>query len=373
MDAQALRLVEKIYLAATDPKAWSLFLDDLGAACEANTSLLLQDERAHLPLLLVTSRFEEAWEKTYREHYWSVNPWTINLHRAPRGVPCTDRTLFDRRDLAQSEFYNDWLKPQGTCGGVTVCFHEEDGRVLNLGLHCRSDDAIDEALSLVQVLAPHLARAAQIHRQLGAATSGCDLAEATLNRLPTGVLLLGETGTVRFANRAAERIVRSGSALQIDAGHRLRAAHADDNRALTTLVANVTRRPLIADRSGGALAVRCSKSGRHYAVLVAPLAANDPVFLWAATPMAVVFVTDPWASERLPAEELAPMFGMTVAEARTAIAISTGRTVNQITDDFGVSVNTIRTQLKIALATLGLHRQVDLARLISRIASLRDE
>lgn len=372
-EARALRLIEKIYLAATDPTAWPQFLNDLGAICEANTSLLLQDERAHLPLLLVTGRFDAAWVKTYREHYWSVNPWTVNLHRSPRGIACTDQALFDRRDLVRSEFYNDWLKPQGNCGGVTVCFHEEDGRILNLGLHSPSDDVIDNSLSLVQALAPHLARAAQIHRQLGAEASERSLAEVALNRLSTGIFLLGETGMVKFANRAAERIVRSANALKIDAGRRLRAAHTDDNRALTALVAGVTRRSLLAERSGGTLVVRCSASGRRYAVLVAPLAADDPAFLWATAPGAVVFVTDPWASERLPAEELGPMLGMTAAEARTAIAISAGRTVNQAAEDFGVSVNTIRSQLKIALATLGLHRQVDLARLISRIASLRGE
>jgi DNA-binding CsgD family transcriptional regulator len=55
------------------------------------------------------------------------------------------------------------------------------------------------------------------------------------------------------------------------------------------------------------------------------------------------------------------LFEMTPAEARVAHAVAQCRTVGAIADSFGLSPETVRSQLKSALAKTGVARKLDLA------------
>ena len=58
------------------------------------------------------------------------------------------------------------------------------------------------------------------------------------------------------------------------------------------------------------------------------------------------------------------LFGLSPAEARVACGIAARRTIGAIAGDFGVSRETVRSQLKTVLAKTGARRQLDLALLL---------
>ncbi len=58
--------------------------------------------------------------------------------------------------------------------------------------------------------------------------------------------------------------------------------------------------------------------------------------------------------------------GLTPAEQEIALAYATGGSIKSIALARGRSVETIRTHLKTAMSKLGLHRQVELALLVTR-------
>lgn len=63
-------------------------------------------------------------------------------------------------------------------------------------------------------------------------------------------------------------------------------------------------------------------------------------------------------------------FGLTPAEARLAALLREGLSLNDAADELGVSVNTIRNQLRAIFDKMGLRRQTDLVRALSQLSAL---
>jgi DNA-binding CsgD family transcriptional regulator len=75
-----------------------------------------------------------------------------------------------------------------------------------------------------------------------------------------------------------------------------------------------------------------------------------------------ILVVTPVASKDIPsAAVLQGLFHMTPAEARVAHAVAQCQTIGAIADSFGLSQETVRSQLKSALAKTGVARKLDLA------------
>ena len=79
-------------------------------------------------------------------------------------------------------------------------------------------------------------------------------------------------------------------------------------------------------------------------------------------------IVDPEAQLVPQAPVLRQVFGFTGAEASVAILLSSGRDVDEIARMRGVSLGTLRNQLKTILAKAGAHRQAELVAVLLRYA-----
>lgn len=85
-----------------------------------------------------------------------------------------------------------------------------------------------------------------------------------------------------------------------------------------------------------------------------------------------IFVLTPVSAPMAPDLTLIQaLFDLTPAEARVARGVAAGQTINQLAQCFGVSRETIRSQLKGILAKTGAHRQADLVSQIGGIGTHR--
>nr|WP_283815780.1 helix-turn-helix transcriptional regulator [Bradyrhizobium lablabi] len=64
-------------------------------------------------------------------------------------------------------------------------------------------------------------------------------------------------------------------------------------------------------------------------------------------------------------------FGLTQAEARVALASSSGKTMFETAQLLGLSPNTIKTHLRRVFAKTATGRQAELARLMASIGTMR--
>jgi len=65
------------------------------------------------------------------------------------------------------------------------------------------------------------------------------------------------------------------------------------------------------------------------------------------------------------------LFDLTPTEARVARSLASGKTVEDIASDGGVSLNTVRTHVRGVLAKTGCSRQVEVVALLTGIAASR--
>ena len=79
-------------------------------------------------------------------------------------------------------------------------------------------------------------------------------------------------------------------------------------------------------------------------IIVTPLAGADRL---SEQPGSVgLYLSDPDSALNLPATALQSLYNMTPKEANVAIALSNGLSPSQISEQHGVSIDTVRSQLK---------------------------
>jgi DNA-binding CsgD family transcriptional regulator len=110
---------------------------------------------------------------------------------------------------------------------------------------------------------------------------------------------------------------------------------------------------------------------RSYAILVSPLSqkGNGPVDHAAVA----VLITDPERNVPAASEErLAQQFGLTPAEARVAVALLAGKTVETAAGELGIATTTLRTHVRSLLQKTGTGRQAELLGVLLSGPSLFD-
>jgi DNA-binding CsgD family transcriptional regulator len=178
-------------------------------------------------------------------------------------------------------------------------------------------------------------------------------------------------GKVLAANRAAQDMPQAGDGLVERNGvlqARQRDAAARLARSLSDAVAAPSKRPW----TGGCLRIPRQLSRKPaYMVTVAPLSEAVDLASMGGDRAALIVVSDPdrEAGSGL-GQALQQAFGLTPAEARTASLVGSGLAPQDVADQLGITVGTIRSELKTIFAKVGISRQSELATVVARIALL---
>jgi DNA-binding CsgD family transcriptional regulator len=193
-----------------------------------------------------------------------------------------------------------------------------------------------------------------------------EFAEACLEILPTPVMLVDESLRLMFANAAARTLLVAGIGMRVSS-ERVQLADPDAQRLLASLVMSLTRPGEPTPKQRIVLARRAvSASPLRLAVLRMPVHDADPD--GGGTCMARLFVDDPDRRPQPLFETLRELHGVTAAEARLALALYEGDTIDEAARKFGVSTLTVRTQLKSLFSRMGVHSQSQLVRELGVLA-----
>jgi DNA-binding CsgD family transcriptional regulator len=358
-------LIFKLYEAAGNPAAWQPFLDAFVETYPGGKGgFVLHDLAAQEGVLELGSGWTEEDLTAYHGHFSNVNPWLANIHKATLGVAYNAELLCARRDLQRTEFHADWLRPVKVGAGNGVVLQQDASRfmVLTTLYPERTEERDPDVVGRLQRLAPHVLRVAQINRQLALLETRAKLAEAALGGQHAAMLLVSAQGELLQVDEAGERLLAAGDGLRL-AGKRLEAAQPAQTALLHRLIGEAAR---ALDEIGvppGGMVRLARKSGRPaFEVLVGPAPHRVPRGSFGC-PMAVLLVKDPEARPVVRSEDLRRLYGLTRKEARLMTALMTEDTIETAAERFGVSRETLRTQLKSVFLKTGTSTQVELVRL----------
>ncbi len=352
------RLIDLIYEAAVDARAWAAAIMAIGAAISAPAmSLEIIDPDGKKPPFLVAPRTDPDWRRAFLERWATSNLIRERGLVVPEGEVYQVENLISRSEFDRSPFYNEFWAPQRMNFALFANAAKGNSAVAGVGFYRSSDEGRFglEDERLLGALAPHLQRAVALNIRLGCLEMERDGAAEMLNRCEHGALLVDADAHILFANAAAEALLRDGKGLRAKDG-RLAACVPTKTSALRSMIAGGKD-----GVPGGLLTLPRADRG-SLALLILPLRAETA---WLTQrPAAIVFVKDPEASTLPSRDEIRLLFGLTPAQASLAREILHGDGVQAAAERLGISRATARTHLLEVFQKTGTSRQAELVRVI---------
>jgi DNA-binding CsgD family transcriptional regulator len=366
IEDDAHSVITGIYDAALEPSLWEPVLERLSDVLRgALITFHVQDGAGRIRLWrgvradpVTTDRFLS--DRRYTEP--SLKPMAALLAK-PSATFVLREAVQSDVDFRGSAMYNDIIRPQGLWHwGFSTVARESDFAAIFGILRRQGAGAYDDReRDLLTLLMPHFQRAAQISLRLGALDKGQEVfAFELLETLSVGVAIVTADARLLYANRIAEKVLRTGEGLRVLQGC-LRPQAIIDVRAFERAVFDAARTRLEGGMaSGGMMHLRRSDRA-SLAVLIAPLGVTG---LGTALPSVAVIFADPDVATETPWQMLAWRWGLTRAEARLLAAIAGGQDLSSYADAAEIGVGTARTHLKQIFAKTGYRRQADLVRAV---------
>jgi DNA-binding CsgD family transcriptional regulator len=372
-----LNMVEKIYEAGCEPSLWPgvlLSLQELFSAENIVMGLTDVDGNKNSLSLDRSVDFEQAFQVSYNHYYFKKNIWADRAFKrglVHKGAILDPERVISLAELKQTEIFNDWIKPQHLliCYAPVLSLGENTFGLLSLARGPRHGTLTQEERRALRVLTPHLVRAVDLHRRIGALENARALLLEAADRFFWGLVFLDTEGDVIFYNKAAGRILTQKDGMSLCKDGRIAAWRAQDTAALRRLVLEAVSLPetIVASnktsRDPGSMTLPRPSGKQNYSVTVCPVRL-DSQYGHNDRAHAVLFVDDPEKKNAPPVERLKRLYGLTAAEAEVAAALCLGKSLDQIVDEKKRSKNTIKTLLQRIFHKTGTSRQSELLSLL---------
>jgi DNA-binding CsgD family transcriptional regulator len=361
-------LVDRIYAAAGQPARWQDFVEELSAAMGGGAVILaLQLPGYAVPVRSYQIHLSVEFALYIGRSYPQGIPWLPAAYPAMRQGFAFLSDFVPEATLVRSEFYRQWMQPERLAaeGPLSHTFAiDGDTPLAELGIFQRQGcrPLTDADRRLCNQLAPHLTGAFRLYRRFGGEQHERLALAEVVNRMQLGVALFDRERRPVVTNRSADRLVALADGLTLGEDG-LHAQNPRDDAVLQSFLGDA-----IAGGCGGVyasnlMAVSRPSGKRSFPVIASSLleagegdAAEDAV--------AALVIGDPEAGHAFTPAILRDSYGLTRAEAELVKLLADGRCLADAAARRGVTINTVRSQLKQVFAKTDTNRQSQLIRLV---------
>ena len=365
--------IEKLYAAASDGSRWTEALtsvEELTGSAGAIVHIVPKMEGSPVISMLGSSgqeHFPADHVAEWTRDYAALCPRLAAATKFPDAPFVCDRMILSEHEMDRDPVYQ-WYAEHGLRYFIGSPLSENrDAQMVWSLQRSKAQGHVQQAeVEVFELIKPHVARAVTLASQLGTLRAVDRLNSAVFQALPHAVFALDAAGRVLLANPAAAAVLAASDGLYVEEG-KLCARHALEQTPLDRAVVAAATEPARA----GDLWVRVSRrnGGPPYAVFIAPLNVADEQ-LTAAQAKVLVVVHDTAARTRLKPGVLTGLYGLTEAEARLASALAAGHSLESAAALLGITLATVRSELKLVFRKLGVTRQQDLVRLLTPLSMI---
>lgn len=362
-----LDLIGLIYDAVPEASRWQRFLEAFvrATASERGTLVLSCSEPSNWNAVCWHGWTEEEM-RTYAQRYAAIDPF--GAQRIPEGEIRLSTELCSSAELEQSKAYREFYSPAGMhfgFGGVILRTDAGTSGICGQRGHNQGPYGESE-VSILRPLMPHLRRAALLHGEFASTRAQLATFAGHLDRYPHPFLLMDAECQLLYANATAREILAERDGLIIEKG---RISLRDfSQRKFQEAIAEITKGTGLPLRH---VEARRASGGAPYHLLVINVPNFGALPLGTSQPAAAVLIMNSEAVVEPDASILRELFGLTPAEARVTGRLVLGRSVEDIAHESGVSVETVRSQVRSILSKTNTGRQGELISLVLRMTPFR--
>ncbi len=337
------------YRAAGQADLWPLVMDKLSEEFggQAGSAAVIEAhdlQTGACSIVTGSAVIDPADFARYIDYYVDICPRVEASRAFAPDVIHHDDLIGDERTLDKSEYYTDFLAPQGYRYfiGANIVFDPAQKVILSVQRPPAAGRVDEHIVDAFGQLRPHLGSAFVLHQMLEGYKGRAAALEEIIEDLPRGVVLVNKNGEILSINGTAEDMIVSHDDLAVR-DRRLTALDPDIAASLDEMIANAIgmmasgmygmRRTLrLTDARGGDLLLRAIPLPRAYgeAQVAEPAVA------------AVLIEELPPRIEILPAR-LRVLYGLTPTEAELAAAFAAGATLEEMAERRHVTIATVRT------------------------------
>ncbi|HUH38965.1 MAG TPA: helix-turn-helix transcriptional regulator [Spongiibacteraceae bacterium] len=355
------QLVVALYNGPREASPWQGFLQLLCERLQARLSVItLSRPRPNDPGLTFTGgmQFDSASQLQYANDYAALDPF-VNL---PDGVAVTLEEMVPLAQLQKTAYYREHLAPVDIVQilGMDIYRGERVGIGLRVARGRGAPAFGAQERALFNLLGPHLRQLLEWLDRDKRYQAERSLYEGITSRLEMGVILLDQQRRIVHCNPVASHLLTRAEGIREHNG-RLVAVQAGDNRQLQAALEACCGGRDVTPALAEALTLSGDGASPLY-LLVKPLRATEPD----EEPRAAVYVRVPELLSPAQQGILQQLFDFTPSEARLAIALANGLSLDEIAEELFVTRNTLRSQLRSAFQKTGVNQQSALVSLVLR-------
>jgi DNA-binding CsgD family transcriptional regulator/PAS domain-containing protein len=365
---QTEKLLDLVYDAATENELWPRVLAGIADLTRSEGGIIfgisVTRQRIYFDF---NGRLDEECNRVFQQRHMN-NPWTTYMNVQPVGRLVSSDEILDLSALRMTALYDEVLRPQNIAynGMMALAAREDFRAAFNICRTERQGPFEDEDRRFLERLSRHLHRSMVLGFRLDAYRDLQNAAFYALDRLADGVIVLDRRERIVFAN-AASRAFEAEGLLQF---RPVVATYSQPHSQRLAALVKVALR----GAPGGTMSIPRPSTGQLLTILVSSVRGKDIDRLTGAgmkDSAALVFVIDPARRASVPVTQIMDAYGLTQAEARVALAASSGSTVVETAQSLGLSPNTIKTHLRRVFAKTATARQAELAGLIAAAGTVR--
>lgn len=356
-------LIQNIYEAAVLPEQWPTVLEQIGSTVGARHAVMLTRRSDAWIGWTASKPFQPVVTAYFNSDVPATSQITPRLLAADHAGFLRQTDVMTYEEWEADSFRRDLSRHFGIDHAAATAIQVPSGEVLVV--HVQRPDGQpglnDREVATLDSFRPHLARAGLLAarwrlQRLAAATEALALVG-----LPAAVL--DRDGRVLAANGLIEKMTHvrwlARNRLGLVDGH----AHGLLHRALTGLF----------EPSNESVQSFASRVGETDAAVIHVVPTSGQSRDLFDGGLAVLVITPVTAPEAPDAQVIRALFDLSPSEARVAQSLTRGQTVHQIADTYGVTQETVRSQVKAVLAKTGTTRQAEVTALLAGLPKIRTD
>lgn len=357
-----ISLIDEIYEAPFLPERWSSILQKLAHATNAEGGILSTLDGMQTLNWVATDNFVPHMQKFMDEGYQKLNIRPQRSLAKRYAGFLADVDVLTEAEIASDAIYQEIMRPAGIgwAAASVIPIPSGDLLIFEVDRKIERGPFDKDALDLLDTFRPHLARAGLMAARLHIERAGA--AAETMARLGLPTAAIDARGRVVAKN---DLLDPQGSQIGIGAQDRLLLANAASQALFEEKLKGMAHN---AENGPCSIPIPASDSEGPAVFHLVPIRRMVHDIFQSSIALAIA---TPLVTSSLPqADLLGGLFDLSPAEDRVARGLMDGLTVQQCAENFGVSYETVRGQLKNIFAKTATSRQSELLQLLANTSAL---